>query len=153
ALRARAPERHGALVRALADLAATLREAIEDGDAAMPLPVVRDLHAALEALGRAAEIPIVTPELAAAAALAGQLGGPAKPAGARASELGGAAKPSGAGGGDVGVAFFAGAREADAFRRRAPALGLGVLDLHVDPVGVSRREGGFQEKEHVARQA
>ncbi len=49
-----------------------------------------------------ADLPIVTPELAAAAALA--------------RELGGAAKPSGAGGGDVGVAFFSDPDSAAAFR-------------------------------------
>jgi phosphomevalonate kinase len=139
ALRARLPERHGALMRALADQASILREAIQDGDAAMPIPTVRDAHATLEALGRAAEVPIVTPPLAAAAALA--------------TELGGAAKPSGAGGGDVGVAFFARPREAEAFRSRAPALGLDILDVSIDPAGVSRRAGGFQERDHVARQA
>ena len=57
--------------------------------------------------GDAAGLPIVTPALAAAATLA--------------EELGGAAKPSGAGGGDVGVAFLTDRGAAETFRAaRAP---------------------------------
>jgi phosphomevalonate kinase len=69
-------------------------------------------------------VAIVTPELAQVAELATQHGG--------------AAKPSGAGGGDVGVAFLPDPDAANEFRTRARAIGLGILDLLVDPAGVSR---------------
>jgi phosphomevalonate kinase len=69
---------------------------------------------ALAALGADAALPIVVPAVAAAAALA--------------SNLGGAAKPSGAGGGDMGIAFFASLEAAQAFAARCPE-GVLVLDI------------------------
>ena len=78
----------------------------------------------MEMLGQAAGVPIVTPVLAHAALLA--------------AEVGGAAKPSGAGGGDVGIAFLPDPEAANEFRVRARDLGLGILDLFVDPTGISR---------------
>ena len=66
-------------------------------------------HRARRARARSIGLPIVTPALAAAAKLA--------------EELGGAAKPSGAGGGDVGVAFLTDRGAAETFRQRAPHLG------------------------------
>jgi len=139
ALREREPERYSRLVGAIDGAADEFRRAVEGSDRALLVGAARAAHAALDALGQAAGVAIVTPELAAAAALAG--------------ELGGAAKPSGAGGGDVGVAFFAAPAQADAFRARAPGLGLGILDVSIDPLGVSRRAGGVQERDHVARQS
>jgi phosphomevalonate kinase len=79
---------------------------------------------ALEALGRDADFPIVIPALGFAAKLA--------------RELGGAAKPSGAGGGDVGVAFFADAEAAAAFRNRVPPLGVEILSISTTARGLSR---------------
>ena len=81
-------------------------------------------HLGMEMLGEAAGVPIVTPVLAHAALLA--------------AEVGGSAKPSGAGGGDVGVAFLPDPEAAREFRARARDLGLGILDLFVDPTGISR---------------
>ena len=81
-------------------------------------------HLGMEMLGQAAGVPIVTPVLAHAALVAG--------------EVGGAAKPSGAGGGDVGIAFLPDPEAAGEFRARARDLGLGILDLFVDPTGISR---------------
>jgi phosphomevalonate kinase len=79
---------------------------------------------ALEALGRDADFPIVIPALGFAAKLA--------------RDLGGAAKPSGAGGGDVGVAFFAEAEAAAAFRNRAPSLGVEILSIRTTDRGLTR---------------
>jgi phosphomevalonate kinase len=81
-------------------------------------------HVGMEMLGQASGVPIVTPVLAHAALLA--------------TEVGGAAKPSGAGGGDVGIAFLPDPEAAGAFKTRARDLGLGILDLFVDPTGISR---------------
>ena len=80
--------------------------------------------AALDAFGRDADFPIVIPALGFAAKLA--------------RELGGAAKPSGAGGGDVGVGFFASAEAAEAFRARAPHLGLEILSISATARGLDR---------------
>lgn len=81
----------------------------------------------LDELGNAAGATIVTPPFHAAAKLA--------------RELGGAAKPSGAGGGDVGVAFLPHLDAVHAFGDRCPA-GLSVLDVRVDDEGVARRLPG-----------
>ena len=78
-------------------------------------------------------MPIVTPALAAAAKLA--------------EELGGAAKPSGAGGGDVGVAFLTGPGAAETFRRRAPHIGLEILSIRTGASGL-RREPSDPERNH-----
>jgi phosphomevalonate kinase len=93
-------------------------------DTAEIIASIAAAHAAMDALGQAAAVPIVTPLLSHAALLA--------------AEVGGAAKPSGAGGGDVGVAFLPDPDAANEFRTRARAIGLGILDLFVDPTGVSR---------------
>jgi phosphomevalonate kinase len=66
-----------------------LRAALESGTAPSALQAVRAGAAAMAALGEAAGVPIVTPELARACALA--------------SAAGAAGKPSGAGGGDCAV--------------------------------------------------
>lgn len=79
---------------------------------------------ALEALGKDAGLPIVTPPLRQAADLA--------------RSLGGSAKPSGAGGGDVGMAFFADKQGAEAFRARCSDKVL-VLDLGLGATGAYRR--------------
>jgi len=129
AFAARDPARHATLVGALAEAASRLRAALGAGDVAELVEAVRAAGAGMHALGLAADVPIVTPALAAAAA--------------HAAELGGAAKPSGAGGGDVGAALFPQRAAADAFRARAPGLGLSILDITIDSTGVSRREGGI----------
>jgi phosphomevalonate kinase len=121
---ARAPTayaQHVATLRAGADRFA---EAFVTGDAR---GLVREADAygrSLDALGKAAALPIFTPTLQAVAAVA--------------RDLGGTAKPSGAGGGDVGVALFVDARAAQAFRTRCPAEVL-VLDIRLGATGAYRR--------------
>ena len=91
-------------------------------------------HAQLAALGDLIGLPIVTPALAEAAALA--------------QSLGGAAKPSGAGGGDVGVAFMTDQGAAETFRERAAHLGLEILSIRTGADGL-RREPSGPERNHV----
>jgi phosphomevalonate kinase len=79
-------------------------------------------HAAMAALGEAADAPIVEAGLSSAATLA--------------HSFGGAAKPSGAGGGDVALAFFADFAAADAFTRACPAAGLDPVDVALGAPGV-----------------
>jgi phosphomevalonate kinase len=130
-------------MRALAEAARMLAEAVERSDAPRAVAAVREAHARMHELGRAADVPIVTPPFAAAAELA--------------AELDGAAKPSGAGGGDVGVAVFAGAEAAAAFRARAPGLGLSIVPLHIDPQGLCPIQAAEPvqkiDRNHVARKA
>jgi phosphomevalonate kinase len=121
---ARDPEAHTRRIREICGVAQAFLRACETGDGGALLDSVRAAQAALEALGREADVPIVTPAFAAAAALA--------------QDLGGAAKPSGAGGGDVGVAFFADPEAARAFRARAPQIGLEVLKIRIDGRGIAR---------------
>jgi len=118
------PERHGQLLPPLADAVTRFEAGLFARDAAEILASISAAHLGMETLGQAADIPIVTPLLAHAALLA--------------AEVGGAAKPSGAGGGDVGVAFLPDREAADEFRARARDVGLGILDLFVDPTGISR---------------
>jgi phosphomevalonate kinase len=80
-----------------------LRDALESRDAQSALDAVRRGAAAMAALGEDAGVPIVTPELAKACALA--------------SAAGAAGKPSGAGGGDCAVVLAFG----DEARDRAEA--------------------------------
>jgi phosphomevalonate kinase len=77
---------------------------------------------AMGALGDAAGVSIVTPELAKIAELARQHGG--------------AAKPSGAGGGDVALAFFTREADAQAFDAACLSAGLTPLDLGLGAQGV-----------------
>jgi len=91
-------------------------------------------NTATAALGGEIGLPIVTPALGAAARLA--------------EELGGAAKPSGAGGGDVGVAFLTDRGAAETFRQRAPHLGLEILSIRTGADGL-RREPSVPERNNV----
>ena len=123
-LAARDPRTHARRLQEIRDAALAFLRAHEGADGAALVTAVAAAHAALEALGHDADLPIVTPPLAAAAALA--------------REIGGAAKPSGAGGGDVGVAFFADPDAARGFRRRAAALELRILDIKTGARGLAR---------------
>jgi phosphomevalonate kinase len=119
----RAPERHDGCMRNLRDAAGGFADAFAAGD--VPA-VIRWAHVSLQALlalGQAAELPIVTPAVSAAAHLA--------------FGLRGAAKPSGAGGGDLGVAFFPSEDEARTFTARCPEELL-VLDLQLGVAGAHR---------------
>jgi phosphomevalonate kinase len=129
-----APADTRALVRAVRQLARTrpeawsaraaeisaacdaLRAALEAGAAESALAAVRAGAAAMAALGQEAGVPIVTPELARACALA--------------SGAGAAGKPSGAGGGDCAVILAFG----DAARDRAEAALVPYFPVfHVTP--------------------
>jgi phosphomevalonate kinase len=130
---------------AYASAMAALREATDRFLESMALrrpretiAATRQVGRALAELGRAADVPIVTPAFERAAGLA--------------AELGGAAKPSGAGGGDVGVALFPDHAAARAFAARvadtentAEAERVDILELAIDHVGVHRRGAGTAE--------
>ena len=96
-------------------------EAWNGQDPARFLSVVGQYHRAMAELGHAAEIPIVTEEIAAIAAYA--------------VESGGAAKPSGAGGGDIVVVWSA---DPDAGSRIAEKTGARRLDIDIDERGLER---------------
>jgi phosphomevalonate kinase len=118
------PETHRQLLPPIADAVTRFEAALFARDASEIFGAVAAAHTGMEMLGQAANVPIVTPVLAHAAAVA--------------AEVGGAAKPSGAGGGDVGIAFLPDREAADQFRARARGLGLGILDLFLDPTGITR---------------
>jgi phosphomevalonate kinase len=123
-LEARDEFQHAALVTPISEAALAFLEAYEAGDRRGLIAAVDAAHQALDALGNAADVPIVTPSLQTAAALA--------------RGCGGAAKGSGAGGGDVGVGFFPDPGAADAFRARAAKLGLEILSIRTGARGLSR---------------
>jgi phosphomevalonate kinase len=125
-LATRDPGAHARRLRELRCAADVFLLSYEAGDVQTLLQAVGAAHQALAALGRDADLPIVTPALDAAAALAAQLGG--------------AAKPSGAGGGDVGVAFFSDPESAAAFRTRVPPLNLRILSIMTGARGLGRED-------------
>ena len=124
-LAARDPGAHARRLREIRRAADAFLQSYEAGDTQTLLQAVAASHEALAALGRDADLPIVTSALDAAAALA--------------RELGGAAKPSGAGGGDVGVAFFSDPDSAAAFRLRVPPLNLQILSIITGARGLGRQ--------------
>jgi phosphomevalonate kinase len=97
------PARWQARAGEISAAAGGLTDALESGDAHSALDAVRRGAAAMAALGEDARVPILTPELARACALA--------------SAAGAAGKPSGAGGGDCAVVVAFG----DEARDRAEA--------------------------------
>jgi phosphomevalonate kinase len=117
ALRARSPL---ALAR-LRLLAAVAASAVDSGDGGAFVRAASDCGRALEALGHAADAPIVLPAFAELAKLA--------------DPHDAAFLPSGAGGGDVAV-WLALAPPPAAFIERAVALGMRPLPLTVDRGGV-----------------
>jgi phosphomevalonate kinase len=123
-LAARDPGAHARRLREIRRAADAFLQSYEAGDAPALLQAVGAAHEALAALGRDADLPIVTPALDAAAKLA--------------RELGGAAKPSGAGGGDVGVAFFSDPDSAAAFRDGVAPLNLQILSIITGARGLRR---------------
>ena len=123
-LASRDPAEHAARVQPITAAAGKFVQAHEAGDGAALIAAVAAAHEALQALGHAADVPIVTAALQTAAALA--------------RGCGGAAKGSGAGGGDVGVGFFPDPDAAEAFRARASRLGLEILSITTGARGLSR---------------
>jgi phosphomevalonate kinase len=120
----RAPDGYAERMGALRAAADAFAEAFAGGDTRGVVRWADACHQALSALGQAADLPIVTDEVARATEVA--------------RHFGGAAKPSGAGGGDMGVAFFAEERAAREFAARCPE-GLLVLDLQLGATGAYRR--------------
>jgi phosphomevalonate kinase len=114
-------ERHIAAISGAAD---AFLAAWEGCSAAGVIEAADAAGNALAALGPDADLSIVTPPFARAAALA--------------RELGGAAKPSGAGGGDVGVAFLTDGAAAATFRARAPHIGVEILSIRTAARGLGR---------------
>ena len=84
----------------------------------------RDYAAAMDALGTAAEVAIVTKPHRCLINMA--------------EDLGGAAKPSGAGGGDIAVAFFTDPDAMDAFKVLCIRYELPVLELSAHAPGLRR---------------
>jgi phosphomevalonate kinase len=121
-------------VASLGAIAADFVVACANEDARAVVDAAARANAQLAALGELIRLPIVTPALAAAAKLA--------------EDLGGAAKPSGAGGGDVGVAFLTDRAAAETFRQRAAHLGLEILSIRTGADGL-RREPSGQERNDV----
>jgi mevalonate kinase len=130
----RQPDTSKARLDAIGALARTFTVACVEEDPRLAVETAARANAALAALGDEIGLPIVTPALAAAAKLA--------------EELGGAAKPSGAGGGDVGVAFLTSHGAAQTFRQRAPHIGLQILSITTAAHGLCREPSG-PERNHV----
>ncbi|HEX3695929.1 MAG TPA: hypothetical protein VH374_11110 [Polyangia bacterium] len=121
----RAPEQHRWLITELRRAADSFIESMAVGDGRRVIAAARAAGQLMAALGRAADVSIVTPALQRAEKLA--------------EDLGGGAKPSGAGGGDVGVAFLPDRAAAALFATRVGAAGVKVLDLSIDEQGALRR--------------
>jgi phosphomevalonate kinase len=108
----------------LHQVARTAAAAVDAGDPRAFVRAARDYGCALDALGHAADAPVVPPAFAELAALA------------EADDA--AFLPSGAGGGDVGV-WLDLAPPSAGFIARAAALGMRALSLQVDRGGVRPR--------------
>ena len=130
------PEARQQLVAALGARATDFITACGNDDGRAVVEAAARSNAQLADLGRLIGHPIVTPPLEAAAKIA--------------EELGGAAKPSGAGGGDVGVAFLTDRGAGETFRQRAPHIGLEILSIRTGASGL-RREPSARERNHVER--
>jgi phosphomevalonate kinase len=108
-------------LRPLYSLAVQAASAVAAGDTASFVGAARDYGRALQALGRAADAPIVPAAFAELASLA--------------EEERGAFLPSGAGGGDVAV-WLSSVPPSAAFSARAAALSMTPLALRLDRGGV-----------------
>jgi phosphomevalonate kinase len=101
---------------------ARFADAVARGDSAGVVMAAGAYGLEMGALGEAAGVSIVTPELAQIADLA--------------RAHGGSAKPSGAGGGDVALAFFTSESDALTFDTACRTAGLDLLDLGLGAPGV-----------------
>lgn len=113
---------YGIIRDKLRDEAIRFADAIGAGNGAEIVAAGDAYGLCMKQLGEAANVSIVTPDLARIADLA--------------REHGGSAKPSGAGGGDVAIAFFAKHSDAEAFDSACSAAGLDRLDLGLGAPGV-----------------
>jgi phosphomevalonate kinase len=121
ALLERDPARHRERIGALTSAAVAAATAVDAGDAVRLVSAVAAHRGALEALGAAADAPIVLPAFS-------ELG-------RRAEGEGAAFIPSGAGGGDLGV--FVGMTEPSAsFKEHAERLSMTQLSVQVESRGV-----------------
>lgn len=125
-LRSSSPATYDRTMSALHELGARFAAAFSRNDARAVVEAARAYHAAMKALGRAADAPIVDAKLDAIARAAAREGG--------------AAKPCGAGGGDVAVAFFDEANAAARFQAACTHAGFhpvavqwGAPGVRVDP--------------------
>lgn len=115
----------GPIADALAELGRVSSEGIahlRTGDVTRFLLVVSDFGRAMEQLGEAAGLPILSDEHLELRRLA--------------RNTGVSYKPSGAGGGDVGIGFTDDPELATTFANKAAKAGFTPLDLQVDPNGV-----------------
>jgi mevalonate kinase len=126
AFRAADSARYDACFGGLVEHAAILAGAYRERTSKRIIESTREYGNKMKALGQAAGVPIVTPELSRIAAVA--------------ADLGGGAKPSGAGGGDVAVGVFEARAAAEEFRVQCLRHGFRPLELTVDEPGL-RREG------------
>ena len=113
-----------AALERLADLSRAGSEAFRLGRITSVLETVDAFCAAMEALGRAAGLPIVSAEHDTLRRLARRHGA--------------SYKPSGAGGGDLGVAFATDPDAAQRMASAAAAAGFRILPLRLDPRGLTR---------------
>lgn len=109
------PQPYATFVNTVNPLVQALRQTIKDQDLAHFLTLIKTNHKALQSLGQAYNVPIVTPQLAT---LADQ-----------ADHFGGAGKASGAGGGDCGISFFPQAFDLRALIAAWQAAGITYLPL------------------------
>jgi phosphomevalonate kinase len=121
----RARDRAGfdAVLARIEEATVAMDHALRAGDADQAVRAMTAHHAAMERLGVASGVPVVTDAMARLAS--------------RIEPMGGACKPSGAGGGDVAVAF---ARDADtlaAVTEAARSEGFAVVPLATDSFGVA----------------
>lgn len=108
----------------LAELSVAGSDAFRLGRVALLLETVDEFCNAMEALGRASGLPIVSAEHDVLRRIARRHGA--------------AFKPSGAGGGDLGIAFAADHEAAGATAAAAIAAGFRTVPLRVDPSGLTR---------------
>ena len=125
ATRTSRPGKYAARIEAIASAAAQGLDACRHNDAAAFLEAVHTHHVAMDELGKLCGLPIVSADHARIAALA--------------ADEGLAYKPSGAGGGDVGLLFGPSNEALGKTGQLVEQAGYGLLDLAIDPEGVTVR--------------
>jgi mevalonate kinase len=128
--RVRSPSEHASLLGVLGAAAGAAAAALRSGKIPDLLENIRAQSAGFGALGRAAGVPIITPEVQQLEECA--------------SSYPAAVLPSGAGGGDI-VLWISSAPSPSSFRERAAALGHRLIPLTLHARGVHRctPEGSF----------
>lgn len=125
-LKERSPEQYASVMNPLVALAAELAEGYRAGDVDRLLLLTDAYEYAMDALGDAAGVCIVTPEMKQIAEVA--------------KKCNGASKPSGAGGGDAVVALFRTDSDASDFVTRIQGSALEILDFNTHVPGVRREK-------------